>query len=147
MRGPILGLSLLASVGCGGEVLEPVLPVHAFYEAVAADGRPLPVSRFSVVSNAAGSCESDLIGVSIRITEDTYNLTVAVDRRCSGIPGFERIYSQSKGEVISSGRSGLIFTPTTPAEYRIVEATLSTSGLSAALQRGSSTHELQFEMN
>jgi hypothetical protein len=144
MRGPILFFLLLGSLGCGDDVLDPVA-VHSFYEASTADGQPLPISRFAVVSNAAGSCESDLIGVTILIEEGHYNLSVTTDRRCSGTVGTERISSSSAGQVIRSGDE-LDFTPTTPTEYRIVDSTLSTSGLTATLQRGSGTIlDLQFE--
>ncbi|HEX2165746.1 MAG TPA: hypothetical protein VHG09_00790 [Longimicrobiales bacterium] len=147
VRGSIAWLVLvgsLGSFGCGGDVLDPAA-MHSFYEASTADGQPLPITRFAVVSNAAGSCESDLIGVTIMVEDGHYNLSVTMDRRCSGTVGTERISSRSAGEVIRSGDE-LRFTATTPAEYRIVEAALSTSGLSATLQRGSgTTFDVQFD--
>lgn len=146
MRSPMLWVFLIGSLGCGGDVLDPAA-MHSFYEASTADGQPLPVSRFATVSNAAGSCESDLIGVTIIIEDGHYSLSVTMDRRCSGTVGTERISSRSAGVVTRSGDE-LDFSATTPAEYRIIEAALSTSGLSATLQRGSGTMiDLEFEVS
>lgn len=144
MKNRYLSLLLLSvATACESGPVGPTNPT--FYEASSAEGQPLPITRFAVVSNAAGSCESDLIGVTIMVEDGHYNLSVTMDRRCSGTVGTERISSDSDGEVVRSGDE-LRFTPTTPAEYRVIQATLSGTDLLATLQRGSgTTFDLEFD--